>query len=403
MPALSIHAYTRTHLEYAKIHEDAIWRFYIDFYRQITPKGKREGDKLFDVDEPGYIKAMLKAHQYMNKIIHESLTAEHILNLYHWAMEGVKKTNLMDFDEFGKFRNNDVSGFWLMLNSKGNELSGNVSPEGLREFLKEIIQNNNPNNYKIYKADLDILSIAVLKCKEGDNGLDNAVDYLHKEILAGKTRFVSPSMSHSEIKKKVKQYIDEYHLELSRALSEEKKLECVIKLCQNLERLHPFIDGNCRTLVMLTLNCELIKDGFPPTMLENPNRFDFFSIDQLKNEIKLGWENAKQFQSQVTLLPTYKKLYIYADVLHKEYKTSFFPKKETFSKAQKLENLLQNLKKLSLEDAIDAIEDNLNIIGKGRGVTTKLLNLSTPSKKMLMELVKEIKDLKHQNEHIMTQ
>ncbi|WP_019217498.1 hypothetical protein [Legionella tunisiensis] len=157
MPKLSMN------YEYAKVFSDEIWRFYIDYYRQITTDGKQKGAQLFDVEEPGYMAAMLKAHRLLNDTLHKKLTPQLIVQLYRAALEGVSKTNLEEFDRFDRFRSNDFSGFWLKLNtSDGNE--GNVSREGLREFLQEVIANKNENKFEILSNDrVDVLEEALLQ------------------------------------------------------------------------------------------------------------------------------------------------------------------------------------------------------------------------------------------------
>ena len=41
-------------------------------------------------------------------------------------------------------------------------------------------------------------------------------------------------------------------------------------------KIHPFIDGNGRTARLL-MNFELMKDGFPPTIIRNENRVQYYS------------------------------------------------------------------------------------------------------------------------------
>lgn len=122
--------------------------------------------------------------------------------------------------------------------------------------------------------------------------------------------FTPPLYTSEENTLIVREFIQKYLDAIKIASNDnERKLDIIIEFIQSLEQLHPFIDGNCRVFVMLLLNSELIKNGFPPTMLDNPNRFDLFSKKELADEIKKGWKYAAQFHSQIAKLPAFKELY----------------------------------------------------------------------------------------------
>lgn len=131
--------------------------------------------------------------------------------------------------------------------------------------------------------------------------------------------FLPPKRSHEEHTKIIQDYIAEYQASLKKATTEDEKLSTIINFIQSLEQLHPFSDGNCRTLIMLLLNRELILNGFPRVMLTDPNRFDLYSVEELKKEIKEGWENAKNFESTIAQLPAFRELY---KIAYSAYSTS---------------------------------------------------------------------------------
>ena len=54
--------------------------------------------------------------------------------------------------------------------------------------------------------------------------------------------------------------------------------------------MHPRADGNNRTATII-LNSELIKYGFRPAVLENPNRLEGFSQAELLQEVYQGMRN----------------------------------------------------------------------------------------------------------------
>ena len=55
-----------------------------------------------------------------------------------------------------------------------------------------------------------------------------------------------------------------------------------------LERAHLFSDGNARTYGFVVINKLLIDAGLSPTILENPNHLDGFSIEEIVQEIREG-------------------------------------------------------------------------------------------------------------------
>ena len=45
----------------------------------------------------------------------------------------------------------------------------------------------------------------------------------------------------------------------------DKRLELIIRTCQDLDQMHLFTDGNIRTIAFLVMNKMLIENGFNPT------------------------------------------------------------------------------------------------------------------------------------------
>jgi hypothetical protein len=79
-----------------------------------------------------------------------------------------------------------------------------------------------------------------------------------------------------------------------------KKLILII-LVRDMEQLHPFDDGNCRTICILYYNHLLISNHFPPSMLVNANRFDGFSIEELLSDTIEGMQNTFRIINQEAL------------------------------------------------------------------------------------------------------
>ena len=50
--------------------------------------------------------------------------------------------------------------------------------------------------------------------------------------------------------------------------------------------MHPYNDFNCRTFAVFMLNKELIRKNLSPSIMNDPNYFDNFTIDEIVEEIK---------------------------------------------------------------------------------------------------------------------
>lgn len=52
--------------------------------------------------------------------------------------------------------------------------------------------------------------------------------------------------------------------------------------------MHPYADYNCRTFAVFLLNKELIRHNMKPSIMEDPNDFDYMTIQESVEEIKRG-------------------------------------------------------------------------------------------------------------------
>lgn len=107
------------------------------------------------------------------------------------------------------------------------------------------------------------------------------------------------------------------HKELAVAIkadNQRDKLAAIVKCIQRLELIHPFYDGNCRTFCMVLLNILLMQYGFNPTLLDNPNKFDAHSVDELIELVRKGMERTIQLcfyiDNKQSNLPAIEKLRI---------------------------------------------------------------------------------------------
>ncbi len=69
---------------------------------------------------------------------------------------------------------------------------------------------------------------------------------------------------------------------------EDKKLEIIIRICQNLDQLHAFRDANLRTVAFLVMQRMLIENGITPTVFDDPNCIDMMSVNEIMQKLKEG-------------------------------------------------------------------------------------------------------------------
>lgn len=99
----------------------------------------------------------------------------------------------------------------------------------------------------------------------------------------------------------IAQWIGEYHAAqtmintLQGARQADERIRAIVSLCQKLQRLRPFPHGNCRTFGILLLNRLLLQQGEPLTMIDNPNKLDGFSLDEVVELVREGQIRVARF------------------------------------------------------------------------------------------------------------
>jgi len=368
-------SFKKEHYQFAKIRKDEIWRFYIDGYRQATEAGKRLNNLLFDQKEPGYMQAMLKAHQFMNKTLNEPLTPQLLINLHILSLDSVQNT---DNEHLGCFRHKKFeipADFGLVtdidLTGSKDELA-DVSLEGIKEFLNELVKEGNIHGFEITGQDINVDFLAQAMKLYTELGVDSASGYLFNQIQNGAARFYVPRMKHSILWDKVSTYIELYEIEIKQAVTEDMRLEAIIRLVCSLNRLHAFADGNGRVIAMLLLNRELIRNGFPITLLNSPNHFTIFSMKELKQEVKDGQEFATQYQSEIAYLSSYEALYTYINQVTDANLGSYsffslFSIQTESKRVQTLAIVLDKIKDLPLANALPYLEKQFLVMKENEG------------------------------------
>lgn len=219
------------------------WLFLID--------GKKHnfGPLIFDKEEPGYFAGLSRGMKYALNNINLSLTIEFLENLRQEATINVRKINDTEF-------NDKIGGNSTQFNLN---LGSNATDEGLKELRTKL-------------KDDQWRSIIT-----GDNG-----SLILSRVYATRDELY-PLMQ---------------NILMTYEKNTNKKLLDIIKLCQDLDQLHPFNDGNIRTFVILLLQKELLRHKFKPTILYDPNRFDAYSLAELETEIINGQKRYESYLHQ---------------------------------------------------------------------------------------------------------
>lgn len=208
------------------------WLFLID------GKGHGDGPWVFDKEEPGYLAGMAQGMNFALKNYQQKLSVEFFEELRKTTTAPVKKQNDTEFRE--KIGGN-ATRYNLILSS-------NATKEGIEELKNKLAH--------------DPLR-KIVNNRDGVPGLERA--YVERDILYPR----------------VQKIIDDYE-------NSPKIIKDIARLCQDLDQLHPFNDGNVRTFVEILSQKELLRNGYKPVILYDPNRFDAFSLNQVVVEILDG-------------------------------------------------------------------------------------------------------------------
>jgi hypothetical protein len=107
-----------------------------------------------------------------------------------------------------------------------------------------------------------------------------------------------PLRKREETRAKMDEILEQYQVDVTKAKDNKSKLAAIVHCTQLLDQLHPFSDGNVRTLVMLFMNGELAKHGMTPSIMDNPNEMDAMDEPALCTRVEEGQQRfLKAFQS----------------------------------------------------------------------------------------------------------
>jgi hypothetical protein len=250
-----------------------IWKMLMD-----AKHHKTRGKYGFE-NEKGYMGAMMNSlHLMLGTVDQKPLSADLYEQLHDAAVRGVSDREGLPMEQ--SYRSDRAYGaaFGLDMDT--------WSPGGHAELLAKYRR----------RAESDEFVGHMLE-KHPDKMLKRSDD---GQQLLGRQDFRVRPLGPVEAHDIAKGVISRYHNEIESAENEDERLTAIARICQDLDQLHLFADGNIRTVVFLLLNKLLLEQGFSPVIMHEPNVFDGKSVSELKALIKAGqakYESVKHSSS----------------------------------------------------------------------------------------------------------
>ena len=237
------------------IPPDALWKMCID------QKDIKSGPYVYDFrgqkGEPGYLCAAQSAFMYVMDNLHRPLSVDFIQEVRKHATHQVR---LME----GSIGGDTFMCFGRMPSGGGTGDTGH--PEQRQHIEKEDLA--------------EILEYGFADLFTYEKGPDTKLVYLSsgidhfQELINGSYGEGTKKKEYAgTVEEALQSIIDEYNTRIKNAKTDEDKLYAIARFGKMLDTLHPFSDGNMRTVVLIT-NKLLVENGFSPTIMPDPNNID---------------------------------------------------------------------------------------------------------------------------------
>jgi hypothetical protein len=141
------------------------------------------------------------------------------------------------------------------------------------------IRSDNISDKQIFTDHIKNMSNALKKCSEG-------------EFMYLKGR----ALTRSECEELAGKILDKYYQEISKATTEDEKLEAILRCAQDMSQSHFYTNGNTRTIYVM-FNKFCLENGLPLVIFDNPNVLDCKSIRELKDHTKQAGNTFNSYQS----------------------------------------------------------------------------------------------------------
>jgi hypothetical protein len=109
-------------------------------------------------------------------------------------------------------------------------------------------------------------------------------------------RILAGPLPKKEIEKLINQTIVTANQAILGEVSQDKKIEAVVRSTRTNHQGHYFADGNGRAFVFLMTNFNLLKSGLGLTFMRNPAHFGGYSSAELSAEVKAGLANFNEYK-----------------------------------------------------------------------------------------------------------
>jgi hypothetical protein len=207
--------------------------------------------------ESGYLLGMLSGFEFMLASLEQPLSAKLFEDMHDHAVTGVRSMYRTEFRKGIRDGGPEV-----VFNVRIPE---NATMKGLEEF-KARYSDTNPARI-------------VPKLEADTRGRDAG-------IVVG--AYGSKAALHTAAERIISE-----HLTMAGSGDKAVVLKSIAECLSRLEQYHFFDDGNARTVGVLVLNMLLLQQGFGMCILENPNRLDMYSVDEIVEEIERGLKCAR--------------------------------------------------------------------------------------------------------------
>jgi|GEM_PF-1437139 len=312
---------------------DNRWRLTEDELAHFTLMDLLHLDKAwlpFEKTEPGYLKAMYQAHQQLFDFT-QTLDVDFIKQLRRTATDQVKNLNKeKNTPKESEFRGErihfgltdesaTVEGIAAVLKNNNPKIVIEIGFDGktpslkiTQEFLtklREYYQTQHKldgfpfadfcegNALQEHDARLMERCELIRKLAKTSTNYD-VVNYLYQSLNDWKVGYCYQLQiasldtdQNNHLTQALEKLVENFNTAIKAAVEAHDKLKLIVAFIQGCEHLHPFADANCRTFCMLLINHLLMKHGFPPAILADPNRFDAYSPAELVEEVIQGMQN----------------------------------------------------------------------------------------------------------------
>lgn len=251
---------------------------------------KYDGWVGYEKGERGSVQALLNgfAHMLDHFDLRAGLKSTYLLDLHKVCMMGVQTKNLKSSPGDLRYLNSGMPFFsatttlenireiLAMRSGDGTAVFNNrdwarPAEELDAESVFATIQRVGKLNYRNWYPNLDPHEH---ECLQKLHGLKAFYEVKHKVQMM--------------FAQKVDVIVNRFNDSMARAENDEARLWAIALVVRELELLHPFPDGNCRTVACVLLTQLLLNYGFVPALLENPNLDGERSMEQWVAEIRNG-------------------------------------------------------------------------------------------------------------------